>query len=396
MFMIHFSSRASHRIAIALFVSAPSLFLAPLQFAQGPLAPPGPPAATMRTLDQIEARTPISSLPFIITVSGSYYLTKSFNVTSGDAIIITANQVTLDLNGFTISSTASPAAGTGILLSGPTADITIQNGHIKGGVINSGGTFSGSGFATGINSPTFSPRNVRIIGLSVIGCLSDGIRLFTGNTTLVESCTVQTVGATGIVANTVSHSVAYECGSSGIVVSGTANDCVASSLNGPALFSGGTANNCYGESLNDAGISAVIVNNCYGLAHGAQPGLSVTAANNSYGFNNSSSPVGAGINATTAANCYGYSSSSQGIAAKSVNNCYGVSDSNRGISVDVAVASYGISNGGSFGIKATYLANTCFGSSFTGTGLASDIAIGCVGINNFGPSASANFKYNMP
>jgi len=42
-------------------------------FAQGPLTPPGAPAPTMKTLAQIETRTPISSAPFTISQSGSYY-----------------------------------------------------------------------------------------------------------------------------------------------------------------------------------------------------------------------------------------------------------------------------------------------------------------------------------
>jgi hypothetical protein len=41
--------------------------------AQGSLTPPpGAPAPTMKTLDQIEARTPISSAPFTISAPGSY------------------------------------------------------------------------------------------------------------------------------------------------------------------------------------------------------------------------------------------------------------------------------------------------------------------------------------
>jgi hypothetical protein len=72
--------------------------------AQGPLTPPGTPAPTMKTLDQLDAklekRTPISSAPSTISASGSYYLTANLTVASGTAIAISADNVTLDLNGF--------------------------------------------------------------------------------------------------------------------------------------------------------------------------------------------------------------------------------------------------------------------------------------------------------
>ncbi len=88
-------------------------------FAQGPLTPPGAPAPGMRTLLQIEPRTPISSLPFSITNSGSYYLTTNLTGVSGtNGITVTANNVTLDLGGFTL--TGVPGANDGIFLPGPT------------------------------------------------------------------------------------------------------------------------------------------------------------------------------------------------------------------------------------------------------------------------------------
>src|SRR5215469_3859729 len=101
----------------ALAIAFVSPFLFPLSaFGQGPLTPPGSPSPTMKTLSQIEPRTPISSAPFTITNPGSYYLTTNVTVGGGDAIIIAARGVTLDLKGFTISSTAPNATGTGILL----------------------------------------------------------------------------------------------------------------------------------------------------------------------------------------------------------------------------------------------------------------------------------------
>src|SRR5450432_2839078 len=95
--------------AIALLLSTMNSELS-TAFAQGSLAPPGAPAPTMKSLAQIEPRTPISSVPFTIANSGSYYLTTNLTTTVSNAIVITANGVTLDLSGFTISSTVANAA----------------------------------------------------------------------------------------------------------------------------------------------------------------------------------------------------------------------------------------------------------------------------------------------
>jgi hypothetical protein len=62
----------------------------------------------MKTLAQIEPRTAISSLPFTITNSGSYYLAASLSGSSGQSgITVQADNVTLDLNGFALESLAS-------------------------------------------------------------------------------------------------------------------------------------------------------------------------------------------------------------------------------------------------------------------------------------------------
>ena len=86
----------------------------------GPLSPPaGAPAQTMKSLDQMEPRTPlVAGAPGVfiatgafgtgtinINASGSYYLTANLTVTGSDGIRINSSGVTLDLCGFTITST---------------------------------------------------------------------------------------------------------------------------------------------------------------------------------------------------------------------------------------------------------------------------------------------------
>ena len=73
--------------------------------AGGPLAPPAAPAdGVMKTLEEIEPRIPISSLPYTITEEGSYYLTGNLSLATPDThgIAINASNVTIDLCGFTL------------------------------------------------------------------------------------------------------------------------------------------------------------------------------------------------------------------------------------------------------------------------------------------------------
>lgn len=113
-------------------------------FAQsGQLTPPaGAPAETGKPLEQIEPRialnqtnTPgFTGVLFAISQPGSYYLTEDIQaVPNGSAIRTTTNgDVTIDLNGFTISSNTT--LQNVINIGNPSGQtVTIKNGTIRGG-----------------------------------------------------------------------------------------------------------------------------------------------------------------------------------------------------------------------------------------------------------------------
>jgi hypothetical protein len=422
--------------------------------AQGSLTPPpGAPAPTMLTLNQIEPRTPINTLSgdsqdlYVISKPGSYYLTTNITATSYfNAISINASGVTLDLNGFTISSTSTFDTGTAIFINavliGPSyicfTDITISNGHITGGVTNKAGVYGGPGFGHGIRyfqaGPTTPPYNVRVTGVSVSGCLYNGISLGTGNSTVVESCTVNNIGGVGIEASSVSHSTANQCGSTAIIAD-TASDCYGDcSGSGDGLYASFAANNCYGNSGNGNGIYAsASANNCYGNSSGGGDGLyafnnaencyGISSggfgirvyngnANNCYGLSNSgtgllaganaincygtSSGAGDGLDATAANNCYGYSTGTgDGLNVYQVaSGCYGYSGGNgNGVQAGVANTCSGYANGSGSGLSASTAFN-CIGTSTTGTGLVALFANFCIGTGS--PNENVAYKYNMP
>jgi len=275
----------------------------------------------MKSLDQVyarlDSRTAITnaSSTYIISMPGSYYLTTNLTVSSGNGIGISASGVTLDLNGFTISSTAASASYAGIFLSAYLSDITIVNGHIRSGVTNNGsGVYSGSGFANGIaNNSGTPPTNVVVSKVSVSGVSTYGIYLGTGNATIVEDCTVMTAGNNGIYASTIKDSVAADC------FNAILGDQVAG---------------CRGIGTGNGVIANAAAQNCYGQSSGSLNGVYVSGpAQNCYGTNSSN---GTGLYATTAQNCHGYSSSGPGLYSTVAIGCYGYSASGIGLQATIA------------------------------------------------------------
>lgn len=144
----------------------------------GPLDPPaGPVTSSYKTLQQIEPRVDLASIAgnatsrHLITQPGSYYL--SSNVTGAaslNGIIIQADNVTIDLNGFSLTGTATSADG--VSLSGTRTNVTIKNGTIRG--------WGGEGIDAADDT------NVQVRDINLSGNASDGV--VTGPNSIITSC----------------------------------------------------------------------------------------------------------------------------------------------------------------------------------------------------------------
>ena len=97
-----------HSPIIVPLIVCGCLSTATLAIGQGSLTPPGAPTPTMKSLDQIEPRTPITYDGYYISSPGSYYVTTNLTGSvygvpgSPYGIYIASDNVTVDLNGFTL------------------------------------------------------------------------------------------------------------------------------------------------------------------------------------------------------------------------------------------------------------------------------------------------------
>lgn len=153
----------------------------------GPLDPPaGPVTPSYKTLTDVEPRIEVgaSTTPgdganvFIINKSGSYYLGGNISVPSGkNGITITASDVALDLNGFTITGAAGSLRG--VTISG-------QRAHVHHGSIVS----------MGLDGLSNSAGSAVIEHVSAAGCGDDGISV--GSASQVRNCSSTSSGGRGI------------------------------------------------------------------------------------------------------------------------------------------------------------------------------------------------------
>ncbi len=197
-----------------------------------------------------------AGFPVLITQPGSYRLTSNLEVPDAGttAIQITANDVTLDLNGFTIS-------GPNVCTSSPVRC-----------------TFSGGGIGIMAVGPVnvVSPANVRVFNGTVRGMGGHGIRMM-GDGTVVEKVNSISNGGPGIVVGegSVLDSVAKLNGSGAALVGLIVRNCVSN-------------NNVFGIFVRPGGVATgntAIANAATGISVNNASAMGNTALNNgTYGF----------------------------------------------------------------------------------------------------------------
>jgi Right handed beta helix region len=224
-------------IYLLAFISAFPLFSFSA-FSQGSLTPPGTPAPTMKTLDQVEARTIVNAAntpgnatnTFIISQPGSYYLTGNITGASGKhGISIQANDVTLDLNGFALIS-GGGGAFRGVNVPAAQTNLCVRNGSVRGWT--DGGVRADADVT--LAEKLLLANNAGATGLAV------------GNGSLIKDC-VASGNGTGFVANdrtqviscisTVNTGNGFTCTSYVTII-----DCTSSRNGADGIHTGSTCN----------------------------------------------------------------------------------------------------------------------------------------------------------
>jgi len=228
----------------------------------GPLEPPaGPVASTYKTLTEVEPRILVSpeNTPgdffamFVINQPGSYYLGGNVVVTGGKhGIVIAADNVTLDLNGFAIDGAANTGFMNGISTSNATRrGVVVRNGNIN--------NFAGYGIFG-------QTRDSHYEDLGFVGNKSGGLELFQADNCIARN--VRITMPSGEAGLQLSNNARVEnCivsgGFNGIIVAANSvvTGCVTTDQPGSGIISnGGIVQNCSvftttgTTSFNNAGI----------------------------------------------------------------------------------------------------------------------------------------------
>jgi hypothetical protein len=264
-----------------------------------------------------------SAFPITITQPGSYVLESNITVPNANttAILVQADNVTIDLNGFAIL--------------GPT---------VCSGFPVTSCTPTGSG--VGISAPIAD--NTTVLNGTVQGMGSDGIEVFNAYAGRVERVTAKSNGGTGIDAPMVMNSFAIQNGFTGINKGG--GDGVS------------TCTNCIAQGNASVGIEGDVVANSTGSFNGLD-GISGTTVINSIALLNSRIGIN---NGEAVINCAADQNGSHGIDGTAVMNSEAGANSSGDITFASATGNTAGSMTGSPGSSA--IGNSA--SSLTSGGIA--------------------------
>ena len=343
-------------------------------FGQGALSPPGPPAPTFKTLDQVEPRAPITNVPYVITQPGSYYLTTNFSGPSA-FITISNSNVTVDFNGFSLIG----GTGNGVFVFGTQSNLWLRNGAIL--------NWSGAGVDAS------NARNSQFDHLLLRGNANAGLRL--GSGCRASSCSAHANGV-GIVAGSfcaLTDCTAESNTSTGIStgVSCTILNCNANESTSGAGIGAGSDNlikNCVANSNNGAGIVAgtgCVIENCVATSSALGDGIS---ANNRCNTSRCTTRNNKGNGITAVASCR----ISGCVAAENTEGIHVATDC---LVEDNECADNGPVTGG-IGIRATGVRNLIQGNQVSGNGKGIVVDPGASAViakNAFGGNTS-NFVFS--
>ena len=191
--------------------------------------PPGPIGPTMKTLTEVEPRVPVQSLPgsataiHVISEPGSYYLTGNITgVTGKNGIEIAADNISIDLNGFSLLGSAGVVSAIAVLE--PHHSLTVKNGSIawQGVAIGGGATDPDSSLITDliVQSPNGGGVNVgKNSTVARCSIIAFGGGLVVGEGSIVQDCTITAIGSVGINAGQnvrILDCLINKCGNDGI------------------------------------------------------------------------------------------------------------------------------------------------------------------------------------
>ena len=348
------------------FVSMMSLF------AQGSLTPPGSPAPTMKTLTQIdthitqagEKRIDVATLggdstnEHIISAAGSYYLSGNIaGVTGKNGIEITVDNVTLDLNGFSLIGVSGSLSG--IIASGGAGHKNLQ---IRNGIVT-GWPVSGIDCSNSVDSQfdhlivsvngSGPGRDGLVCGYSSVVDHIDahgnsGNGIYALASPVVTACSAYQNGGIGFLlsdSSTITASAAFNNGGDGFSLAGTSvvSDCNASSNLGRGFYAGSdstikgcTATANHGHGIEVANRSMVVDCSCTLSTTGdGIKAIDRSTVKHCVATGNSANGIEVGVeNMVTENNCA--SNGNDGILVKdhsTVKNCVTMENTGNGIEV---------------------------------------------------------------